>query len=78
MNQRKTTMMQMSVDKYKDMKVLNKKFLSQSEGAELYSMGTETFRRLADEAGAVYRIGKKVLINAEVFEEYLESFRVWR
>ena len=78
MNQRKEPLTQMSVDKYKDMKVLNKKFLSLKEGAELYSMGRETFRRLADESGAVYRIGKKILINAEVFEEYLESFRVWR
>lgn len=74
MNPKKTKMPQLSIDKYKDMKVINKKFLSQKEGAELYSMGIETFRTLANEANAVYKIGKKVLINAEVFEEYLESF----
>ena len=78
MNPKKTKMPQLSIDKYKDMKVINKKFLSQKEGAERYSMGIETFRTLANEANAVYKIGKKVLINAEVFEEYLESFRVWR
>ena len=62
MNPKKTKMPQLSIDKYKDMKVINKKFLSQKEGAELYSMGIETFRTLANEANAVYKIGKKVLI----------------
>lgn len=41
-------------------------------------MGVNTFRNLANDAGAVYKVGKLVLINTEVFEQYLETFRVGR
>ena len=67
----------MGIDKYKDMKVMNKKFVTIKEGVDLYSMGHETLRNIAEEAGAIYRINRKVLINVAVFEEYLETFRVW-
>jgi hypothetical protein len=33
---------------------------------------------MAEEAGAIYKINRKILVNAAVFEEYLETFRVWR
>ena len=47
-----------------------------SEGAELYSMGLAMFQRLADEAGAVYRIeGMPPLVKCDLFEAYLEKFR---
>ena len=78
MPQKKIEMPTMSIDKYKDMKVVNKKYVSTKEAMELYSMGWETLRKVAEEAGAVYKINRKVLINTEVFEDYLESFRVWR
>ena len=77
MGVRKAEMPTMSIDKYKEMKVMNKKFVSIKEGVELYSIGSETLRNLAEEAGAIYKIKRKVLINAAIFEEYLESFRVW-
>ena len=67
----------MGIDKYKDMKVMNKKFITIKEGVDLYSMGHENLRNLAEEAGAIYRINRKVLINVAAFEEYLETFRVW-
>lgn len=41
------------------MKIVAKKFVSQKEGAELYSMGVNTFRNLANDAGAVYKVGKQ-------------------
>ncbi len=75
---KKADMPQMSMSKYKEMKTVAKKFVSQREGSELYSMGLNTFRKLANDSGAVYRIGRLVLVNTEVFEEYLETFRVWR
>lgn len=75
---KKADMPQMSMSKYKEMKTVAKKFVSQREGSELYSMGLNTFRKLANDSGAVYRIGRMVLVNTEVFEEYLETFRVWR
>ncbi len=77
MGVRTAEMPTMSIDKYKEMKVMNKKFVSIKEGVELYSIGSETLRNLAEEAGAIYKIKRKVLINAAIFEEYLESFRVW-
>ena len=77
MTAKKTEMPLMGIDKYKDMKVMNKKFVTIKEGVDLYSMGHENLRNLAEEAGAIYRINRKVLINVAVFEEYLETFRVW-
>lgn len=57
-------------------KVLVKKFVSLNEGKELYSMGGEMFCRLAEEAGAVYKIGKRVIVNTEEFEHNLEQYRL--
>lgn len=57
-------------------KVLVKKFVSLNEGKELYSMGGEMFNRLAEEAGAVYKIGKRVIVNTEEFERNLEQYRL--
>lgn len=75
---RKPYSSQMGADIYMDRKYVAKKFVTQKEGSELYSLGIETFRKMAEEAGAVYRLNKLILVNTEVFEEYLETFRVWR
>ena len=53
-----------------------KKFVRYQEGAELYSMGLHTFEELAREAGAIYKIRRVVLVNLEIFEEYLDTFRM--
>lgn len=53
-----------------------KKFVRYQEGAELYSMGLHTFEELAKEAGAIYQIRRVVLVNLEIFEEYLDTFRM--
>ena len=53
----------------------NKKFVRYPEGAELYSMGIQSFMKLAKEAGAVYKIRNIALVNTELFENYLEAFR---
>ncbi len=53
-----------------------KKFVRYQEGAELYSLGLTKFQELAKEAGAVYKIDKVALVNCEIFEQYLETFRV--
>jgi hypothetical protein len=52
-----------------------KKFVRYEEGAALYSMGLHSFQELAKDAGAVYHIKKIVLVNTQLIEEYLESFR---
>ena len=53
-----------------------KKFVSYQEGTEKYSLGLTKFQELAKEAKAVYKIDKVALVNCEIFERYLESFRI--
>ena len=52
-----------------------KKFVRYKEGAERYSLGLTKFQELAKEAKAVYKIDKVALVNCEIFEKYLETFR---
>lgn len=52
-----------------------KKFVRYEEGAKLYSMGIGTFQKIAKEAGAVYKVGRISLVNTEIIDEYMESFR---
>lgn len=52
-----------------------KKFVRYQEGAEKYSIGLTKFQELAKEARAVYKIDKIALVNCEIFEKYLETFR---
>ena len=54
-----------------------KKFLRYKEGAKLYSMSQSKFEQVAKDANAVYKIGRVALVNCEVLEEYLESFRLY-
>lgn len=61
--------------KVKEVKNIAKKFVRYKEGAELYSMGHCKFEQLAREAGATYKIDGIVLVNCEIFEEFLETFR---
>lgn len=57
-------------------KKMAKKFVRYQEGAELYSLGLTKFQELAKEAKAVYKIDKVVLVNCEILDQYLETFRV--
>ncbi len=58
-------------------KAINKKRLVRyKEGAEIYSMGLTKFQELAKQANAIYKLDKLVLVNCDIFEQYLESFRV--
>ena len=40
-----------------------------------YSMGLSKFQALAKEAKATYKVDKLVLVNCDLFEKYLETFR---
>lgn len=53
-----------------------KKFVRYAEGAELYSMGMTKFQELAKDAKACYKINQLVLVNLDVLDEYLETFRI--
>ena len=48
-------------------------FITYYQGADYYGLGLKVFTRMAHEAGAVYKIGKKVLIRRSIFEEYLRQ-----
>ncbi len=52
-----------------------KKFVRYKEGAEHYSIGLTKFQALAKEAGAVYKVDKIALVNCEIFDKFLETFR---
>ena len=54
-----------------------KKFVRYQEGAEKYSIGLTKFQALAKEANAVYKVDGIALVNCEIFEKYLETFRVY-
>ncbi len=58
-------------------KVVNKKRLVRyKEGAEMYSMGMNKFQALAKDAKAILKIDRLVLVDLDIFDKYLESFRV--
>jgi hypothetical protein len=58
-----------------DAKMIQHEFVTYYEGADYYGLGLKVFTRLAHEAGAVYKIGKRVLIRRDIFEEYLRILR---
>ncbi len=58
-------------------KAINKKRLVRyKDGAEMYSMGMNKFQSLAKDAGAILKIDRMVLVDLDIFDQYLESFRV--
>ena len=57
-------------------KASKKRFVRYKEGAELYSMGLTKFQQMAKDAKAIYKLDKLVLVNCDIFETYLESFRM--
>lgn len=56
-----------------DIEMLKRDFINYYQGADYYGLGLKVFTRMAREAGAVYKIGKKVLIRRSIFEEYLRQ-----
>lgn len=51
----------------------NGELLTVSQAAGLINSGTNTVRRLAEEAGAVRRIGRNYRIHKRKFLEYIEA-----
>ena len=60
----------------KKVEKIKKRFVRYKEGAELYSMSERKFMDLAKDAKATYKINQIVLVNCDILEEYLESFRI--
>lgn len=59
-------------------KIVQKKYVRIGEGSVTYSIGHHRFIEMARAAGAVYKLGDAqggtVLINLELFDEYMEQF----
>ena len=53
---------------------LRRMFLRYKEAEVVYSIQRKKLLELAGKAGAIYRIDGTVLINRDIFEEYLEQF----
>ena len=51
-----------------------KKFVTLKEGAELLSIGLHSFRDLAEDAGAIYRIKRRILVNIQLVYDFMEAF----
>ena len=60
----------------KSKKEKRKRLVRYKEGAEMYSMGMNKFQALAKDARAVLKIDRMVLVDLDIFDEYLETFRV--
>ncbi|MDO4633900.1 MAG: excisionase [Eubacteriales bacterium] len=56
-----------------DMEFMAHEFVTYSMACDYYRLGLKPVTRIAHECGAVYKIGKKVLIRRSIFEEYLRS-----
>lgn len=53
-----------------------KKFVRYQEGADIYSMSVRKFQDLTKDAGAIYKVGKMALVNCEIFDQYMETFKL--
>ena len=51
---------------------LRRQFLKYKDAEIVYSLTHRKLLEMADEAGAIYRIDGTVLINREIFDDFLE------
>ena len=57
-------------------RMFRRKFITYEQAEIIYSISHRKLRDIAEAAGAVYRINEvSVLINKEIFDDYLEQFR---
>ncbi len=53
-----------------------RRFIRPKEAIRMYSFSRTFIEEIARESGAMYKIGKVVLINVNTFEAYLDQFKV--
>ena len=58
-----------------DLAFMEHDFITYRMACEYYGLGLKPVTRLSHEAGAVYKVGKKVLIRRDIFEAYLREQR---
>ena len=57
------------------MQLGNKKFIRYKEGAIIYGMSQREFYKLAHDADAVYKRNSMALVNTEILDRFMESYR---
>lgn len=55
---------------------LKPKFIRVKQAEVIYNIGKSRILEIAREAGAAIKIDRTVLIDIEVFDKYLETFRI--
>ena len=53
-----------------------RKFIRPNDAVRMYGIGRQYLENVAVDAGALYKIGRVVLINVNAFEAYLELHKV--
>jgi len=53
-----------------------KKYRRYKDGAEYYNLSLSSFQRIAMAAGAVSKINRLAYVNCEIFEQYIDTFRL--
>ena len=55
-------------------RMIRRKYLKYKDAEVVYSLTHRKLLEMADEAGAIFRIDGTVLIDRDIFDEYLEQF----
>ncbi len=50
-----------------------KPYISYEEGARLYSVGRNTFIKMAQEAKAIRKVGGRAIVNVQKLNEFIED-----
>ena len=58
-----------------DLEFMAHEFVTYTMACAYYGLGLKPLTRMAHEAGAIYKIGTKVLIRRSIFESYLRETR---
>lgn len=56
--------------------VCKKRLVRYKEGAEMYSLGLNKFQAIAKDAGALIKIERVVLVDLDVLDQYIDTFRI--
>ena len=58
-----------------DIDFMHREFVTYNMASIYYGLGMKPVIRMSHECGAIYKIGRKVLIRRSIFEEYLRFRR---
>lgn len=54
----------------------HKRLVNYKDGASIYCMGVTKFQEMAKEAKAVYKFNQVVVVDLDIFDAYIEGFRL--